>query len=157
MAFICCIIIMQNMRKNIVNEAVAELQRSTLTNYRIAKDIGVSDVIVAKWRRGECRPTHTNAAALLRYFRGESVGTPIEPQQTEIHNAPLVEIQQDESVGVSDKMISFLIDQCQLKDRALTEARKTIAELQTDNKELAVARQIIAELKEQINNLLKTK
>lgn len=148
---------MQNTRKNIVNEAVVELQRSTLTNYRIAKDIGVSDVIVAKWRRGECRPTHTNAAALLRYFRGETVGTPIDkPQQTELHNTP-VETQQDEPVGVSDKMINFLIDQCQLKDRALTEARKTIAELQANNKELAVSRQIIAELKEQINNLLKTK
>ena len=149
---------MQNTRKNIVNEAVAELQRSTLTNYRIAKDIGVSDVIVAKWRRGECRPTHTNAAALLRYFHGEPVGTPIEqPQQTEVHTAPSVENQQDEPVGVSDKMINFLIDQCQLKDKALSEARKTIAELQANNKELAVSRQIIAELKEQINNLLKTK
>lgn len=147
---------MQNTRKNIVNEAVAELQRSALTNYRIAKDIGVSDVIVAKWRRGECRPTHTNAAALLRYFRGEPVSTPIEPQQTELHNTP-AETQQDEPVGVSDKMINFLIDQCQLKDKALSEARKTIAELQANNKELAVSRQIIAELKEQINNLLKNK
>ena len=147
---------MQNLRKNISSESILELQKSPRSNYRIAKDVGVSELIVAKWPRGESRPNHTNAVALLRYFREELVGTPTEPQQTELHNTP-VETQQDEPVGVSDKMINFLIDQCQLKDKALSEARKTIAELQANNKELAVSRQIIAELKEQINNLLKNK
>lgn len=107
---------------NAIDNAIEQLCKSELSNYKIAQETGFSDVVIGNWRRGKTRPSRANAVALLRYFQNKECANTLEQsQETSTTEQP---------VGVSDKMISFLIDQCQLKDTQLNEARRTIEELQ---------------------------
>lgn len=106
---------------NAIDNAIEQLCKSELSNYKIAQETGFSDVVISNWRRGKTRPSRANAVALLRYFQNKECDNTLEKSQgTSTTEQP---------VGVSDKMISFLIDQCQLKDTQLNEARRTIEEL----------------------------
>ena len=110
---------------NAIDNAVEQLCKSELSNYKIAQETGFSDVVIGNWRKGKTRPSRANAVALLRYFQNKERANTLE-QSIQQDTAAAAE----QPVGVSDKMISFLIDQCQLKDKQLNEARQTIEELQ---------------------------
>lgn len=109
---------------NAIDNAIEQLCKSELSNYKIAQETGFSDVVIGNWRKGKTRPSRANAVALLRYFQNKECANTLE-QSTQQETSTT-----EQPVGVSNKMISFLIDQCQLKDKQLNEARQTIEELQ---------------------------
>lgn len=70
-------------RVNQINTAVEMLQGSELSTYEIARKVGVSPTIVAKWRKGTGKPTYDNARRVLQFFakieNGETSADPSEP------------------------------------------------------------------------------
>lgn len=122
---------------NAIDEAIEKLCKSDLSNYKIAQDTGLSDVVIGNWRKGKTRPSRANAVALLRYFQSQERAEAFAKSEIDCADGEIGESTQDD---ILKRMVNFLLNQCQVKDRDLEEARKTIAEL-----------------KEQINNLLKTK
>lgn len=111
---------------NAIEEAIEKLCKSDLSNYKIAQDTGFSDVVIGNWRKGKTRPSRANAVALLRYFQSQERAETLAKSETYCVDGEIEESTQDDLLK---RMVNFLLNQCQVKDRDLEEARKTIAEL----------------------------
>lgn len=62
--------ILQYMSDNIIDLALKYLSETKESSYKIAKETGISESGVGKYKRGVSRPTIANARILVQYFEG---------------------------------------------------------------------------------------
>ena len=59
---------MQLCKAEIVQKAIELISNSTLSNYKIAKDTGITEASIGNYRNGNTRPTLANANIIIDYF-----------------------------------------------------------------------------------------
>ena len=59
---------MQLCKAEIVQKAIELISNSTLSNYNIAKDTGITEASIGNYRNGNTRPTLANANIIIDYF-----------------------------------------------------------------------------------------
>jgi len=51
------------------NERIFKLlEKKGITQYRLSKDIGVSEGLISEWKGGKCKPTTERLIKLAKYF-----------------------------------------------------------------------------------------